>query len=262
MACTVGDIAALMEQWAPAALAEDGDNVGLLAGHAGSAVQVALISLDVDDNVLAHAKAIGATLVIAHHPFIYRPLPAITDAKQEGRLVMLAIEAGIAIYAAHTNLDRAAGGVNDALCEAVGLVGPAPASIGSIGRLAFAPAAAALDEFARHVKVSLGTPVVRVTGQADRQILKVYVIPGAGRHDIQSAVNSGADCMLTGEIGYHDGQDALACNLCVVEAGHYHSERPILFQIEKHLQSEFKRLKYTVRTAVYEKSTCPFHHIS
>lgn len=261
MACTVGGIAAIMERWAPASLAEEDDNVGLLAGTSGRAVDSVLIALDVNEAVVEHARQSGAGMIIAHHPFIYRPLAAVTDGTQAGRLAIMAIEAGIAIYASHTNLDRAAGGVNDALCDTVGLINTVPYAEGSIGRMANTREGITLDNFARHAKTVLGAPVIRITGDAGRLINSVFVISGAGRHYILDAVNAGADCMLTGEIGYHDGHDALASGMCIVEAGHYYSEKPILYKIEKHLQIEFQRLKYTVRTEVYKKSTCPFHHI-
>lgn len=260
MACTVGDIARLMEMWAPAALAEPGDNVGLLAGASSWAVQSVLISLDVTEDVIQYAASIGAGMVIAHHPFIYRPIPAVSDNTQAGRLAMLAIGHGIALFAAHTNLDRAVGGVNDALCDAIGLLDAVPANSDSIGRMAHT-SPVGLDAFASQIRQALGASSVRVTGQWDRQVCSVYVISGAGRHDIAAAAESGADCMLTGEIGYHDGQDAEAAGLAVIEAGHYHTEKPVLNRIEKHLQSQFQRLQYTVRTTVYEQSTCPFRMI-
>lgn len=260
MVCTVDEAAAAMERWAPASLADPGDNVGLLAGFSGRTVSCVLISLDVDENVLSYAKSIGANMIVAHHPFLYRPISAVSDAVLEGRLAMLAIEAGVAVYAAHTNLDRAAGGVNEALCEAAGLSGPMPASEGSIGRIAFLAGETALDAFALGVKQALGSPAVRVTGDHAMPVKRIYVVSGAGRHDVAEAAGM-ADCMLTGEIGYHDAQAALGRGLAVVEAGHYNTEKPVLSYIEKHLQSEFLRLKYTVRTEIYPYTTCPFHYV-
>jgi dinuclear metal center YbgI/SA1388 family protein len=261
MACTVGDIARILEAWAPAASAEAGDNTGLLVGLSARTVDTVLIALDVDESVIGHAGSMGAQMIVAHHPFLYRPLLAVSDATRAGRLAILAIEAGIAVFAAHTNLDRAPGGVNDALCGAVGLRNVTQAAEGSIGRLANTCEAMTLDGFARLVKTAICAPAVRVTGPGDRPVGRVYVVSGAGRHDIADAAGSGADCMLTGEIDYHSGQDALACGLAVVEAGHYHTEKPVLYNLEKHLQSQFQLLQYRVRTKVYEPSTCPFHYI-
>jgi putative NIF3 family GTP cyclohydrolase 1 type 2 len=150
--------------------------------------------------------------------------------------------------------------VNDALCEAVGLLDATPAGESSVGRLARTAVPMELDRFARHVRQALGAPNVRVAGRGSRPIQNIYAVSGAGRCEIAHAARSGADCMLTGEIGYHDAQEALASGLCTVEAGHYPTEQPILQRMERHLQSQLQRLQYTVRTAVHEVSTCPFRY--
>lgn len=261
MVCTIADIARIMESWAPRELSEPGDNGGLLAGVATRPVQSVLISLDVTEAVIQYAAQAGAQLVVSHHPAIYRPISAVTDGSVAGKLALMAIERGVALYAAHTNLDRAAGGVNDALCAALGLQDAAPASPGSIGRIASLPATTSLDDFAGRARLALNAPMARVTGPGERPIQRLYVVSGAGRHDIADAVRAGADCMLTGEIGHHDGIDALELGLTVVELGHYHTEWPVLQHIEKHLQSQFQRLQYTVRTEVCPIHTSPFRFV-
>lgn len=261
MACRVGDVARVMEQWAPLGACEPGDNAGLLAGFAEQAVSHVLIALDVDGAVLEYARAVGADMIITHHPHIYKPIFAVNGTTRAGKLTLMAAAAGIALYAAHTNLDRAAGGVNDALCAAVGLETAAEAEPGGIARVARLPETLPLDLFAENTRLALGAPSVRVTGDGSKPVCTVCVVSGAGRHDIETASACGADCLLTGEIGYHDAFEALDLGLCVVEAGHYHTERPVLPRIEKHLQSQFQLLQYTIRTTVYEPSACPFHTV-
>ena len=256
----VGDVAALMERWAPAHLAEDGDNVGLLVGRASQMVDGIMVSLDVDEAAIARAKSMGIGLIVAHHPLVYSPLHAVTEATPTGRLVLQAAEAGIAVYAAHTNLDRAAGGVNDKLCEAIGLHA-AQAEQDSIARVAELETPISLNILAMGVKAALNVETVRMTGDRNSQVKRVYVISGSGKRDIKTAVRLGADVMLTGELGYHDAQAALYSGLRVIEAGHYGSEYPILGEIEKHLQREFRRLKYKIRTVVYKQPSCPFWYV-
>ena len=60
-------------------------------------------------------------LIIAHHPLIYRPLKKIDTTSAAGRIVEKLIKHDIAVYAAHTNLDVAKGGVNDLLAAALQL---------------------------------------------------------------------------------------------------------------------------------------------
>ncbi len=260
MTPTVHDVVTLLEAWAPAATAEAWDNVGLQVGRWESAIDTALIALDVDEAVLAHARQIGAGLIISHHPVLFRPVTAVEDRTLAGRLVLGAAEGGVALFAAHTNLDRADGGVNDALCAAVGLQAT-PVGGEQIGRLAQLDEAIALGDWAALVRDRLGADAVRVTGPADRPVRRVYVLSGAGRSEIDAALACHADVLLTGEIGYHDGQKALYAGLSVVEAGHYETEAPVLRTIEKHLQTEFQRLQYKIRTVVWEQSTCPFWYV-
>jgi len=105
-----------MERIAPPHLALPDDNVGLQAPGPVS-VEKVLLSLDVDVRVVNEAKRRRANLIIAHHPVIYRPLSAIRSTDFSGRVILSAIRNDIGIYIAHTNLDCAQGGVNDALAD-------------------------------------------------------------------------------------------------------------------------------------------------
>ena len=173
----------------------------------------------------------------------------------------MAIRAGIGIYAAHTNLDRAAGGVNDALCQALGWK-CRQAEEGSIARIVEMEQDTTLEKMAKAVREKLGSPVARVTGEPGCVIRSLYVVSGSGKHDVGCAKEHGCDALLTGEIDYHAARSAKAMGLAVIEAGHYYSERPVLYNIEKHLQKETGRLKYNIRTEVYKPATCPFWFIT
>lgn len=111
----------LVEELAPKNLAESGDNVGLQVGDPAAQVRGVLVALDLDDDVLAEATDRGADLVIVHHPLIYRPVSSIRMDMPVGRRIAGALRRGINVYAAHTNLDIAAGGVNDILAGRLGL---------------------------------------------------------------------------------------------------------------------------------------------
>lgn len=112
-----------METWAPKRLAADWDNVGLQIGNPADDVSGVLVTLDVDEAVLAEAANSGANFVVTHHPVIFKPISHLRGDLPLGRLISKAIAAGIGIYAAHTNLDCARGGVDDILAAALGLAG-------------------------------------------------------------------------------------------------------------------------------------------
>jgi dinuclear metal center YbgI/SA1388 family protein len=119
----VRDIAAILEEWAPREIAWEGDNVGLQCGSADAAVRSILVALDVTDDVIREAARRKTTLIVSHHPVVFRPLRTVAEETREGRLLAELIRRGIALYAAHTNLDFAAGGTNFALAEVLGITG-------------------------------------------------------------------------------------------------------------------------------------------
>lgn len=109
------------EKWSPKYLAMEGDPIGLHVGTLNKKVERVLVTLDVDERVVDEAIEKNAGLIIAHHPPIFRPLKNLQTDFPQGRLMEKLIKHDIAVYAAHTNLDVAKGGVNDLLAEALGL---------------------------------------------------------------------------------------------------------------------------------------------
>jgi dinuclear metal center YbgI/SA1388 family protein len=119
---TVGDIARAMERWAPPFLQESYDNAGLLVGRADAPVQRVVVGLDCNEALIEEAVDFKGQMVVVHHPVIFQGLKRLTGQNTVQRTVELALRHGIAIYAAHTNLDHVSDGVNAALAERLGLV--------------------------------------------------------------------------------------------------------------------------------------------
>ncbi|NTW23145.1 MAG: Nif3-like dinuclear metal center hexameric protein [Lentimicrobium sp.] len=115
------EIVHCIETIAPLPLQESYDNAGLLTGHPNDEVSGALITLDVTEAVIDEAIKLGLNLIIAHHPIIFKPLKKINGNNEVERCIIKAIKNGIALYAAHTNLDNSSEGVNAILCRKLGL---------------------------------------------------------------------------------------------------------------------------------------------
>lgn len=111
----------LIEEMAPRHLAESWDNVGLQVGDPRAEVDRVLLALDVSLGVAEEAKEKGAGLIVSHHPMMLKPPKSISLDRPDGALIGYLLRNGITVYAAHTNLDIAAGGVNSALAEKLGL---------------------------------------------------------------------------------------------------------------------------------------------
>jgi dinuclear metal center YbgI/SA1388 family protein len=121
MTWCVSDVKRVMDEWAPPAWAETWDRVGLQAGRPDQEVAGVAVCLSVTPEVVADARAAGVNMIVAHHPLIWDPIRALRTDDPQVRLCLDIAAGGMACLAAHTNLDVAPDGVNDALAKALGL---------------------------------------------------------------------------------------------------------------------------------------------
>lgn len=115
------DVFKVMEKWAPKKYAYDWDNVGLQLGSHSKTVKKIMVTLDVIEFVVNEAIENNVDLIIAHHPIFFKALDKLNVDTPKGRMIEKLIKNDITVYAAHTNLDVASGGVNDLLAEQLGL---------------------------------------------------------------------------------------------------------------------------------------------
>src|SRR5690625_3858645 len=121
-----GTIFKALETWAPKDLAFDWDNVGLQVGSETDDTKKIMVTLDVMESVVDEAIEQKVNLIIAHHPLLFKPLSEINFRTVKGKIIKKLIKHNITVYAAHTNLDIATGGVNDLLCESLGVAAVQP----------------------------------------------------------------------------------------------------------------------------------------
>ncbi len=219
----VRDALAWMDSIAPFDSAEDFDNVGLIIGDPNADVSRVIFTLDVTSEAVDKAVSAGAELIIAHHPLLFNTFNRIDYTSVQGQLLISLLSNKISVIAAHTNWDKAYGGVSDALADAVGLVGSERISnYARIGKLA-----KPMDdrEFCAHIESVLGISPRRY-GSSEKPIAALAVAGGAYGEGAMQAVKAGADAFLVGEIHHHEILEALACGLTVYDGGHYHTEMP------------------------------------
>ena len=121
MTWRVSDVKRVMDEWAPPAWAASWDRVGLHAGRPDQEVTGVALCLSVTPGVVAAARAAGAEMIVSHHPLIWDPIRALRTDDPQVRMFLDIGASGMACLAAHTNLDVAQGGVNDALAKTLGL---------------------------------------------------------------------------------------------------------------------------------------------
>lgn len=226
----VKDITGILERTAPLSLQAGFDNSGLLVGDADADVESALICVDVTEDVVDEAIRLGAGLVISHHPVIFHPLRHIIGSTYIERAVAKALCNGIALYACHTNLDSAPGGMSHRLGNLLGLknvilLEPTISSVegsgyGVVGELEMPVPTL---EFLRHVKHVLSIGCIRHSKIACPAVRKVALSTGAGASSASLAKQVGADIYLSADFKYNDFLDADR-DITIADIGHFESE--------------------------------------
>jgi dinuclear metal center YbgI/SA1388 family protein len=240
---TIGDIVASLESFAPPALAEDWDNVGLLVGSADWPAMRILTCLTITPATVAEAIEQRVNLIVAHHPLPFHALKTITTATTAGRMLLQLIEARIGVYSPHTAFDSAQTGINQHLAIGLGLqqieplvpaAGADEAEIGT-GRMGSAGGQLSLMEMVERVKSFLGIDTVRVVGSDEQLVSTVAIACGSGGSLLATAVERGCDCLVTGEITFHGCLEAEARGVGLVLPGHFASERFALLSLADYL---------------------------
>lgn len=366
--CTVGKIINILEQWAPKKLAYDWDNVGLQIGDLSAEVNCILTTLDVNEAVVDEAIEVGAQLIIAHHPLLFKPLKQINFAEPIGRVIRKLICSNIAVYAAHTNLDIASGGVNDWLATClkleevkvmlpeyeeklyklhvyvpnshvdevdlalthfgVGQLGdysecsfriqgtgtfkpeqgsdpfigqkgekeyveetkleyilPEPlikpvitklinvhpyeepaydlielanqGRVQGLGRIGKLKHPIRLGQFAEQIKNTFQLQGLRITGDPEQMVAKVAVLGGSGEKYFRQAKRLGADVYVTGDLTFHQAQDAEALGLALIDPGHY-IEKVMITGLQNDLKVKLADQTLDIEIVTTEVNTDPF----
>lgn len=361
------DIFTLIEKWAPKHLAYDWDNVGLQIGSTQSETNKVMITLDVVEAVVDEAIEKGVNLIIAHHPLLFKPLKTIDYNSFKGKVIQKLIKHDITVYAAHTNLDIAHGGVNDLLSDALQLQNKShlvkTAEISLYKLIVYVPVShveevrqaignngyghigdyshcsfntegtgtfkplegtnpfigekdtiayvdetkietivkendlqSALNVVKKHhpyeevaydvykleqtgdtfglgivgklqetitlknlcdkVKQAFHLDKVRLTGNQENTVKKVAIVGGSGESFIVQAKNKGADVLITGDITFHQAQDAEEMGIAVIDAGHYIEEI-----MKKATKDYINHLCNEVECITSEIDTNPFRYV-
>lgn len=221
------EIEKILEKLAPVNMACGWDNPGLLAGRSQKQVNKILVALDATDQVVEEAVSMGADMLLTHHPLIFKPILSVNDENFIGRRLLKLIQSDITYYAMHTNFDAAPGCMADLAADRLGLkqtqileeLGPEY----GIGKYGVLEPGMTLTELAELVKRVFRIPFVTVFGETEKKdcLSRVALCPGSGSSVIKQALGCGAQVYITGDIGHHDGIDAVAQGMAVIDAGHY-----------------------------------------
>ena len=248
----------LMNEMIPSRLAEEWDNIGLQVGRGEKEVKVILCALDFSAEVLEQAVQFHADIIVTHHPAIFRGIKQLTDQDWRTALLLEAARKDIAVFSAHTNLDSVAGGVNDVLANLLGLENVEGLSgedtLEGVGRIGVLKETMDLDAFSARVKSVLKLEHVTVV-PAGRPVNKVAVCGGSGMDFLDSALRAGADTYVTGDVKYHDAQEARGKQINLIDATHQGTEIPIVNELADRLALRLSREGYTAKVLVAKETT-------
>ena len=245
---SVSEVCAFLDELAPSDLAEDWDNVGLLIGRSDVDVRQALTCLTLTPDVAEEAIRLPVQLVVSHHPVLFHGTKRIVENDVEGRMLLDLIEAGVAVYSAHTRYDSARQGINQQLAEAFGLhdISPlrsseASPALGS-GRVGYLQSPVKHSDFLETVRETCRATYLEYTGSDDSPVRHVAVACGSAAEFLDDAILAGCDTFVTGEARFHSALAARQRAVSLILVGHHASERPAMEWLASQLAKQFQGL--------------------
>jgi len=268
MPAHLGSLIQGFESLWPTRNTEDWDVVGLVSGDKKQQVSKVLLTVDVTTEVVEHAIEIGADLILAHHPFLLKPVNSIAEDTSKGNVLNSLVKSGIALYSAHTNADAVPTGTSAVLAKAIGLHDSAPLhafedevhGIGRIGKLSKPVKLGDLAAVLNSVLPPTATGV-RVAGDFEREIQNIALCAGAGDSYLGFALERGAEVYITSDLRHHPAQEILELAkarhvpFALIDISHWAAEYLWLEQARKELVALFPEVSVElceIRTDVFD----------
>lgn len=249
---TVKDIYSFIDSFAPFSAQCEWDNSGIIVGDTNKEIKKIAVVLDITSQAVEYAVKESVDLIVSHHPVIFRAVKSFTD----GNPAFLLAKNGISAICAHTSLDTAKGGVNDALADALGFSGVTPLSEnGETAMIRIAEISETTgDKLAELCCEKLST-CARLA-DCGKKIKKVALCGGAGADFINEVADADCDAFITGDVSHHEFLDAKALGLTLIAAGHFETENPVVAVLAKKIGEEFD-----VETIIIPQSSPVSYHI-
>ena len=240
------DIIGTLNDLAPIHYSESWDNPGLLIGDEEKDVSRVYIALDATSDVIEAAHEKGAELILTHHPLIFHPVRRVAADNYVGRRVMRIISYDMALFAMHTDFD-----VTCMASEAAArldlietkVLEPTLSEDFGLGTMGYLKEDLSLRELTEKTKEAFNLDNAVVYGKLEDTIVKVALLPGSGSSGIDAACLEGCDVLITGDIGHHDGIDALEKGIDIIDAGHYGMEKLFAESLQDYILKTMPGLK-------------------
>jgi dinuclear metal center YbgI/SA1388 family protein len=236
------DIVEIANRLFPFDIAEPWDNCGIQIGDLNHQINSIAFSLDATPQTVKFAADFSCELLVTHHPVLLEPIRNIIANSLSGRTLLDAARMGVGILSLHTNLDAAAGGLNDQLADKLGLEDVATSVSARCARTGRLPEATSVFRLARKIGQDLEIPHVRVISNNDAEVRTLLLAAGSGMSFLEEALRRNVDVMVTGDVRYHAAREALEMGMPVIDAGHYGLEKGASDLLSTSFEAEFSRL--------------------
>lgn len=247
----------ILEEHSPREYALDWDNTGLLVGSSEKEIKRIYIALDASDEVIEEAVSWEADMLITHHPMIFRGLKQITADDFIGRRVIKLIQNDISYYAMHTNFDvmgmadLAAAIIDLSDSRVLDVTADCEGRQEGIGRIGMLFEPMTLTACGQFVREAFELEQVKIFGNPQTIVAAAAISPGSGKSEINNALLAGAQVLITGDIDHHDGIDAAAQGLNIIDAGHYGLEHIFINYMKKYLVNKCEGLEIRTQNKAF-----------
>lgn len=260
----VQDIINHVEEFAPLAIKEDGDPTGFQIGDRNQEVHTIMTTLDVRPKVVEEAIEKNVDMIMAHHPIMFHAARNLDLSSPQNKMYRDLLAHNIAVHSAHTNMDKAHGGMNDWLMEKLELKNARyldPNDDYSIGRMGDLPEEMDLLDFAKKVRDTYNLPNLRyVKSELGQPVKKVAIIGGDAGKFYPEVLKAGADTFITGDVYYHTAHDMMSNGLNVIDPGH-HIEAIFIEKMARLLNDWKKANKWDINIIESKVNTEPYNFI-
>lgn len=246
----VRDIIQYLNQKYPKSQAVSWDNPGLQVGNPDRETKKVFVALEVTNETLDACIRSGSDLLITHHPLLMSGIKSITTESLSGSKILKMAEHKISHFAIHTNYDvttMAELAIRKLQLSEVTVLEETGTdengTVIGIGCTGVLPEKMTGRECCQFVKNAFGLEGVRLFGDPDKIVKKVAVCPGSGKGMASFALQQKADLLITGDIGHHDGLDAVDEGLLMMDAGHYGVEHVFIAEMAEDLRKQYPELE-------------------
>lgn len=232
MKITHKDLFDYLEKQFPLDFQEDYDNSGKQISFENEPLKGILIAMDVLPVIINEAIENNCNCIITHHPMFFKPVKHISYADSTGSMIISCIKNSISVCAVHTNADAVCW---DLLAKTLGLSNIElmfpdkrfdGIGYGAMGEYTdYMP----LSDLVKLVSQRLQSNSIIFYGNPERKIKRVATLQGSGSRKINTILsNFKVDCIITGDVGYHDAVFANNNDVAIIDTGHYVSEKPLI----------------------------------